>query len=352
MKKTLYILILLFAVLMMASCKKEDDSFPMDCEYYVSNYTIIDENVSSASQVRDEILPNREYLKISSVAEKDSFLASLSARSESLEGNDYSFANVDFEINDVIVLCGTHELSSYELCIYSIEYKNSELSVYGYADIGHPTGEKSISFVFIIIPDKKVNGVTSQFINSYAIGPGNRVYKPVIYLYSEEEINLTIKFKDESRLKTTYPKYNDGWNVSVSGDKINDGNNDYYGLFYDEIRTYEVDFSEGFYVEAANAISFLEEKLDYLGFNYKERNEFIMYWLPILEDNGASLVYFEQTEERNNECPLEMSINPESMLRIIVHIKKTEYNTKISEEKLNKFDRNGFTLVEWGGTIY
>ena len=44
-------------------------------------------------------------------------------------------------------------------------------------------------------------------------------------------------------------------------------------------------YSEGFYVEDKDAIKFLEEKLSIIGLNDKEKNEFIMYWLPVLKDN-------------------------------------------------------------------
>ena len=101
-----------------------------------------------------------------------------------------------------------------------------------------------------------------------------------------------------------------------------------------------------------NAINFLEEKLSILGLNNKERNEFIMYWLPILESNGKSLVYFEQTKERELGNKLNITPKPDSMLRISIHIKKVKDKINIKEQKLEEFKRNGFTVVEWGGMTY
>ena len=113
-----------------------------------------------------------------------------------------------------------------------------------------------------------------------------------------------------------------------------------------------MDFSEGFYVERDEAIDFLESKLNYIGFNEKERNEFIMYWLPVLEKNGKSLVYFELTEERESYNKLIISPKPDSMLRVVIHIKKVDKKVDIKKESLTKFRRSGFTAVEWGGTTY
>ena len=108
-------------------------------------------------------------------------------------------------------------------------------------------------------------------------------------------------------------------------------------------------FDEGFYVTKENAITFLEEKMDFIGYTNREVDEFIMFWLPVLENNEKSLVYFEQTEERNEECPLLFSIEPETLIRTIIHIKKVDEATSIKEQELRHYERKGFTVTEWGG---
>ena len=179
-------------------------------------------------------------------------------------------------------------------------------------------------------------------------------YKPVIYLYPTSETNITVKYVDADRLITTYPKYNGEWNMHVlpDGTMTDENGRSYYALYFDEVSGYNCTFERGFYVEGENAIDFLEEKLALLGFTERESNEFIMFWLPVLEANKHSLVYFEQTDERNAECPLEFSTNPDSILRVIIHIKAVDGYTEIEEQTLNRFDRSGFTVVEWGGTKY
>ena len=120
-------------------------------------------------------------------------------------------------------------------------------------------------------------------------------YKPVLYLYPEKTTEVTINFKNENRLTTTYPKFEEEWKVTANpnGDLYDEDGKYYYGLYWEEDLNHDITFNTGFYVTKDNAIEFLEEKLSFIGLNDKERNEFIMYWLPILEKNEQNLIYFE-----------------------------------------------------------
>ena len=178
-------------------------------------------------------------------------------------------------------------------------------------------------------------------------------YKPVLYLYPEKEEEIDVTFAHPELLTTTYPKYNNGWHVTAkpNGDLLL--NNKYYYALYWEEETYnKVDFSEGFYVTKDNAIAFLEDKLTTLGLTPREQNEFIMYWLPILEKNENSLVYFELTDSLQSTNALNITPTPDSLLRLRIHIKKVDNKVSIKEQTLPTFQRTGFTAVEWGGVIY
>jgi len=203
-----------------------------------------------------------------------------------------------------------------------------------------------LGYEYYYIPTTKETGKIPTYIGGYA--------KPVLYLYPVFPTLVNVTFKYPETLTTTYPKYKDNWTVfaSPNGDLRDLNNKYYYGLYWEENLNHRVDFKEGFYVTKENAIEFLEEKLTKIGFNDRERNEFIMYWLPILEKNGKSLVYFELTEERDSNSPIIINPKPNSMLRVAIHVKKVEKETKIKEQKLSTFERVGFTAVEWGGVTY
>lgn len=210
----------------------------------------------------------------------------------------------------------------------------------------------TIGIVYAIVPkDRHV-----EFNVSYDRDEeSNMVKKPIVYFYPEKEMDLSVKYVNEDKLLTTYPKYNNGWNIHLNEDGtfVTDANNrEYYALYFDELPNYKCSFEEGFYVNKDNAINFLEEKMDYIGYTNREVDEFMMYWLPILESNKHSLVYFEQTEERNEECPLIFSTNPDTLIRTIIHIKKVDGEVNIPEQQLKHYDRKGFVVTEWGGTEY
>jgi len=180
------------------------------------------------------------------------------------------------------------------------------------------------------------------------------VGKPILYLYPEEKTEVTVDFSREDLLTTTYPKFVNEWKVTANpnGDLYDSNGNYYYGLYWEETPIHRVDFKEGFYVEADNAIEFLEEKLKTIGLSDRERNEFIMYWLPILEKNGKSLIYFELTDEREMVNKIKINPKPDSLLRIVMHVKKVDAKTKIKKQELTTFNRKGFVAVEWGGLQY
>lgn len=203
-----------------------------------------------------------------------------------------------------------------------------------------------LGYEYYYIPKTKETGKIPTYIGGYA--------KPILYLYPTKETNVTVTFDKSENLTTTYPKYINNWSVKAlpNGDLYDKNGRYYYGLYWEENKNHEVSFNEGFYVTSDDALKFLEEKLEYIGLNQREANEFIMYWLPILEKNKKSLVYFELTNERNTYSNINISPKPDSILRIAIHVKKVNEKVNIKEQKLTKFNRYGFSAIEWGGQIH
>ena len=69
---------------------------------------------------------------------------------------------------------------------------------------------------------------------------------------------------------------------------------------------YKID-EKGYVISGKDTAEFLEKKLAELGLNRKEANDFIVYWLPRMQQNSYNLITFQE-------------------------------------------ERTGFTVVEWGGT--
>lgn len=178
--------------------------------------------------------------------------------------------------------------------------------------------------------------------------------KPMIYLYPTEEIEVEVKLLNEEKVTTTYPKYNDSWNVLAkpNGDLIDLKTGRFlYGLYWEGINTNSLSkIEEGFVVKSEDTIEFLEEKLEILGLTEREANEFIIYWLPKLEKNKYNFIRFESIEEIDNNMPLEITPKPDTVIRIAMEYKKLDKEIKVVEQELTSPVREGFVVVEWGGT--
>ena len=121
--------------------------------------------------------------------------------------------------------------------------------------------------------------------------------KPVIYLYPTKETEINVKLPNSNRLTTSYPKYpEEGWRVLARPDgRLIDltTNRELYCLYYEANNNKDEDiYKDGFVVKGEDIAGFLEEKLEILGLNEREAEEFIIYWLPILEKNKYNYIFF------------------------------------------------------------
>lgn len=179
------------------------------------------------------------------------------------------------------------------------------------------------------------------------------VKKPVLYLYPEEDMMVNVTFDNKDKLLSTYPKYKNEWNVFAKkdGTLIDENGRKYYALYWDENIKHEEKFKTGFYVKSKDSIKFLEEKLFEMGFTDREANEFIMYWLPIMEQGGDNLVHFHFTEDRQKQNKINIEPEVDSLFRVSIEIKKVKKKVSIKEQKIERFERYGFSALEWGGSI-
>jgi len=178
-------------------------------------------------------------------------------------------------------------------------------------------------------------------------------YKPIIYLYPKQKTQLSIKLGKPENITCSYPKYNSEWNIIANPNgtlfDIKTGR-ELYSLYWEGIHSQKVNLEEGFIVKGSEIIEFLEEKLEILGLNNKEAEEFIIYWLPILQENKYNYIRFATLEEINNNMPLDFSVKPDTLIRVLMQYKALDEYVKVKEQKLATPERNGFVVVEWGGT--
>ena len=103
--------------------------------------------------------------------------------------------------------------------------------------------------------------------------------KPVIYLYPEKEMDIQVTL-EKIDLTCTYPLYQNGWSVVAKSDGTilnKDSFRRYYCLYYEGKAELPEERACGFIVTKGEYQSFLEEKLEILGLNEKDAQEFIIY---------------------------------------------------------------------------
>ena len=174
--------------------------------------------------------------------------------------------------------------------------------------------------------------------------------KPVIYLYPETETRVTVKLDLPGELTCTYPAYDGGWVVTAApdGTLTDEHGRTYNYLYWEGEGTEAYDFSKGFCVAGSDTAAFLEDALDRLGLTRREANEFLVYWLPRMQDNPYNLIAFQQ-EAYTESAKLTVSPRPDSVLRVFMAWKPLARPVDIPAQILPGFERRGFTLVEWGG---
>lgn len=252
-----------------------------------------------------------------------------------------------------------------EARLAAVDYNGNNVDLYIWDDASGVTVD--ISAYCIVIPtEKEINNINvvgiytnTEFNNikkyDTSFNPGGTsTDKPVIYLYPTEEVETSVKLLNAEKITCSYPKYVDEWNVLAkpSGNLIDlDTGRNLYSLYYESenVEKFNV-YQEGFVVKGEDSAKFLEEKLEILGLTEREIEEFIIYWLPKLESNKYNYIRFATDEEINNNMPLEINPNPDTVIRVLMTFKGLESPIEVEEQKLDTPERKGFVAVEWGGT--
>jgi hypothetical protein len=120
-------------------------------------------------------------------------------------------------------------------------------------------------------------------------------------------------------------------------------------LYWEGLQCNTWDFSRGFCVRGEDTAAFLERALAELGLTPREANEFIVYWLPRMQDNPYNVISF-QTAAYTEGAVLEITPAPDSLLRVFMAYYPTDTEVDIQPQTFEGFERSGFTVVEWGGT--
>ena len=182
--------------------------------------------------------------------------------------------------------------------------------------------------------------------------------KPVIYLYPQSQTDVSIILDYDGTLTCTYPEYNAGWNVTAFPDgTIFDKNTkrNYEYLFWEGTRSFDdYEFRHAACVAREDTAAFLEEYLEAAGLNDREIDDFVSYWLPRLQASPYNLISFP-SEEYCDWAKLNVDPAPDTLIRVYMVFAPLESPVEIPDSMELELPstpvRQGFTVVEWGGSV-
>lgn len=178
--------------------------------------------------------------------------------------------------------------------------------------------------------------------------------KPILYLYPTAPTVCSVRILTDQCITCTYPTYGtagwQGFTAHPDGTLLFPDGMEYYALYWEGTYEGQWDFSSGFCVRGEDSAAFLEQVLAEIGLTRREANEFIMYWLPRMQDNAYNVISF-QTDRYTEAFKLDITPEPDSLLRVFMAFYASDVPVDIPAQCIPGFVRNGFTVVEWGGTM-
>jgi hypothetical protein len=232
-------------------------------------------------------------------------------------------------------------------------------------------------FIYRPVPGKYIfqfylnDNYEEVYTDSIEIKPGHRIEmnvnflssqipvimdKPVIYLYPQKTTPVHIQLDLKGELGFTYPPYNHGWTLTADPNgMLHMNNQDYKYLFWEgatHIPTAEINWSEGYLVEKKDLLFFLENTLTQMGLSGTEQQDYITYWYPGMSQYETTYIHFMFNQTYDAYAHLTVTPQPDQVFRVYMLWQNAGEikNFAPTPQQIPTLKREGFTLVEWGGS--
>lgn len=148
-------------------------------------------------------------------------------------------------------------------------------------------------------------------------------------------------------MTASFPTYEDGWHVTAEPSGVIDGQYEY--LFYESSQPDYGQYERGWVVAREDLEEFFRENMTRTGFQGREIEDFVAYWVPRLSEHPYYALYPQYNEQIDQATELEFSVRPDNLLRLIYVVRGLENGTlTLLEPVLPPFTRSGFVAAEWG----
>lgn len=192
-----------------------------------------------------------------------------------------------------------------------------------------------------------------QIYASNEFAPLAECGKPVVYLYPQEDVQVRVEVGASVRLsEPLYPQ--DGWLVDASPDgSISYQDRDYSSLYWEGKGdgTYPDLSDSGVVVSQKDLLPTLWSHLKDQGLNQKESADFMEFWESKLPKTPFVRLTWLGTREMDELAPLRITPKPNTVRRIFLEFEGLEKHFSLKPQNFSSFNRDGFTVVEWGGLL-
>ena len=180
--------------------------------------------------------------------------------------------------------------------------------------------------------------------------------EPLVYLYSDKQILVNIKFDRSIALIKTNPNYNGAWNLRLSPpNQIVDlaSRRRLTTLFWEGSTYLTPPWDTGWVVRPSELKQFLDQHLSELGLNALEAKQFKSYWIPQMQTSPFYKIRFFDARFLAHYAPLIIEPKPDAVIRVHMDFQPIDHFDNLKEPTATLAPvRNGFTFVEWSGFQY
>ena len=174
------------------------------------------------------------------------------------------------------------------------------------------------------------------------------VEAPYIYLYPEiaQMVGVTLTPAPGTVVHSAYPPYEGGWTVWAEPSGLLDGTYPY--LYYEATVLWVFQTEEGWAVDGEEILEWFEDILPGLGLTEDEVDDFLDFWSIHLPFASCYHVFPQSEAVIEETMGLSIVPEPDSLLRLWLVIQGAATCIPPAEPEVFPFEREGFTVVEWG----
>jgi|GEM_PF-3863194 len=230
-------------------------------------------------------------------------------------------------------------------------YRNDPSPHWGLAPVPRLSDEQYLALHPIILfrgPRKELFACIYQpFVNP-------SMAEPVIYLYPPSKQSIRIAINPSVHIEAARPTMTDGrWDVIASPDgEIFVSSKTYPYLFWEGRDKVILPPERGDVVARDEVPGYLARALAERGLSTREISDFKAYWLPRMSQTPYYLIAFYGTNDMEFLAPLTINPKPDTLIRLLMDIQPLKEKASVPPGPPPQFiERQGFTVVEWGGVL-